>query len=167
MRRLASCGLALAATISATASAQESLCNPCVDPGRIRRDDFQQTNSTVTITAEDMRNLGVTSVAEMVAQLPSAGSRVPPISLGDRNAFPVGFAPALVAAANHVRSLEYDPGEFNARYSCPDSICTVDIFPVGLENATPANTAGCEPRFCATMTYSLEEGRVLGVSGWQ
>ena len=167
MRRFPSCGFALALILSAVASAQESLCNPCVDPARIRRDDFQQTNSTVTITAEDMRNLGVTSVAEMVAQLPSAGSRVPPISLGDRNAFPVGFAPALVAAANHVRALEYDPGEFNARYSCPDSICTVDIFPVALENANPANVAGCELRYCGTMTYSLEEGRVLEISRWR
>jgi len=38
---------------------------------RIRRDDFTTTNATVTVTAEDMRNLGVTSVAEMVAQLPA------------------------------------------------------------------------------------------------
>lgn len=53
--------------------AQESLCNPCVDPpvNRIRRSDFAPPGSTVTVTAEDMRNLGVTSVAEMIAQLPS------------------------------------------------------------------------------------------------
>ena len=43
---------------------------------RIRRDDFTSTNSTVTVTAEDMKNLGVTSVAEMIEQLPEnvAGS---------------------------------------------------------------------------------------------
>ena len=35
---------------------------------RIRRDDFTSTNATVTVTAEDMRNLGITSVAEMVSQ---------------------------------------------------------------------------------------------------
>ena len=38
---------------------------------RIRRDDFSSTNATVVVTAEDMRNLGVISVAEMVNQLPS------------------------------------------------------------------------------------------------
>ncbi len=37
---------------------------------RIRRDDFTSTNATVTVTGEDMRNVGITSVAETVNQLP-------------------------------------------------------------------------------------------------
>ena len=45
---------------------------------RIRRDDFTSTNATVTVTAEDMRNLGVTSVAEMVSQLPSNVADITP-----------------------------------------------------------------------------------------
>ena len=42
---------------------------------RIRRDDFTSTNATVTVTAEDMRNMGVTSVAEMANQLPENFAR--------------------------------------------------------------------------------------------
>ena len=162
-------GLALAATLCAAASAQESLCNPCVDApvNRIRRDDFQRTNATVTVTAEDMRNLGVTSVADMVAQLPSDVPRMAPVSLGDRDGFPVGFVAVLTAAADHVQALEHEPAEFNARYSCPDSICTVDIYPIVLVDANPQNAAGCDLQYCATMTYSLEEGRVLEISGWR
>ena len=45
---------------------------------RIRRDDFTSTNATVTVTAEDMRNLGITSVAEMVSQLPSNVADITP-----------------------------------------------------------------------------------------
>jgi outer membrane receptor protein involved in Fe transport len=45
---------------------------------RIRRNDYTATNATVTVTAEDMRNLGVTSVAEMVSQLPSNVADITP-----------------------------------------------------------------------------------------
>jgi outer membrane receptor protein involved in Fe transport len=38
---------------------------------RIRRDDYTAVNSTTVITADEMRDLGVTSVAEMISQLPS------------------------------------------------------------------------------------------------
>jgi len=56
--------------------AQQSLCNPCVDPPSTRRPrpDFITTDSTVTVTAEDMRNLGVITVADLVAQLPAAAA---------------------------------------------------------------------------------------------
>jgi len=38
---------------------------------RMRRDDFTSTNASVTVTDEDMRRLGATSVANMVNQLPA------------------------------------------------------------------------------------------------
>jgi hypothetical protein len=54
--------------------AQESLCNPCVDPPSTRppRPDLRRTGSTVTVTAEDMRQLGIIRVADLIAQLPAA-----------------------------------------------------------------------------------------------
>jgi outer membrane receptor protein involved in Fe transport len=42
-----------------------------VTGSRIRRDDYSAVNATVVVTAEDMINLGLTSAAEMIAQLPS------------------------------------------------------------------------------------------------
>ena len=56
---------------------------------RIRRDDFTATNATVVVTAEDMRNLGVTSVADMVNQLPANVASVTPETSGD-TAFGLG-----------------------------------------------------------------------------
>jgi hypothetical protein len=88
--------------IAAPAVSQESLCNPCVDPpvNGIRRPDFMQTNSTVIITAEDMRNLGVTSVAEMVQQLPSAAAESAPALLAAAlTVMPAGTVRAEVEAA--------------------------------------------------------------------
>ena len=38
---------------------------------RLRRDDFTSPSATMVVTAEDMRNLGVGSVAEMLEQLPA------------------------------------------------------------------------------------------------
>ena len=121
--------LALAIVPFLAASAQESLCNPCVDVpvNLIRRDDFTdptRTNETVIIRAEDMRNLGIISVSDMIMQLRNgvAAAESPyhrPISLGDANAFPVQFAAVFSAAADHLQSLEHMPGEFNARISVP------------------------------------------------
>src|SRR5262245_42027132 len=115
--------LALAIVPFLAVSAQESLCNPCVDPpvNGIRRDDFTdptRTNETVIISAEDMRNLGINSVSDMIMQLPTRVAESPydrPISLGDASAFPVQFASVFAAAAGHLQSLEYLPGEFNAQ----------------------------------------------------
>jgi hypothetical protein len=62
---------AIAASTPALAQEQESLCNPCVDApiNRINRGGFQPlTPGTTVITAEQMRSLGVVSVADMVRQ---------------------------------------------------------------------------------------------------
>ena len=50
----------------------ELLCEQCPfdAPVRIRRDDYSATVSTVVITAEDMRALGVITVADIIEQLP-------------------------------------------------------------------------------------------------
>jgi len=45
---------------------------------RIRRDDFNATNATSVVTADDMRTLGVISVADMVNQLPNNIASVSP-----------------------------------------------------------------------------------------
>lgn len=45
---------------------------------RIRRDDFTSPNAMITVTADDMRNLGVISVADMINQLPSNVADITP-----------------------------------------------------------------------------------------
>jgi Ca-activated chloride channel family protein len=45
-----------------------------VSGNRIRRDDFSAPNSTTVVTAADLRNLGVSSVADMVNQVPASAS---------------------------------------------------------------------------------------------
>lgn len=45
---------------------------------RIRRDDFSAPNATTVVTADDMRTLGVTSVADMINQLPANVGSVTP-----------------------------------------------------------------------------------------
>jgi len=175
MRRLCLTSVALTTLLAVVASAQESLCNPCVDPpvNRINRPGFNSTDSTVIVTAEDMRNLGVISVAEMVAQLPSNVPESPlafsaPISLGDPDAFPPRFVSAFTAAAQHVQALEYDANEFNARIdACPESICSVDVYPVELGDANAPDVRGCPLKYCATLRYSLEESRILEVQAWR
>ena len=66
---------------------------------RIRRDDFTSTNATIVITAEDMRNLGVTSVAEMVNQLPSNVASQTPETRTDSN-FNMGASIANLRGLN-------------------------------------------------------------------
>jgi outer membrane receptor protein involved in Fe transport len=66
---------------------------------RIRRDDFTSTNATVVITAEDMRNLGVTSVAEMINQLPSNVANITPETQTD-SAFNLGASIANLRGMN-------------------------------------------------------------------
>ena len=66
---------------------------------RIRRDDFTSTNATVVVTAEDMRNLGVTSVAEMVNQLPSNVASQTPETRTDSN-FNMGASIANLRGLN-------------------------------------------------------------------
>ena len=66
---------------------------------RIRRDDYTATNATIVVTAEDMRNLGVVSVAEMVNQLPSNVASTTPETSGD-SAFNLGASVANLRGLN-------------------------------------------------------------------
>jgi outer membrane receptor protein involved in Fe transport len=66
---------------------------------RIRRNDFTSTNATITVTAEDMRNLGVTSVAEMVNQLPSNVAEITP-ETGTDSTFNMGASVANLRGLN-------------------------------------------------------------------
>jgi len=58
-----------------------------VTGSRIRRDDYSATNATVVVTAEDMNDLGITSAAEMIAQLPSNVGTHTPETGTDNNYF--------------------------------------------------------------------------------
>jgi hypothetical protein len=172
MRRTVLSSLALTVEPFLAASAQESLSNPCVDPpvNRIRRDDvidINGTRSTIKVTAEDMRSLGFTSVAEMINQLPGQSAPTPydtPVSLGDAAAFPDRFAAAFAAAANHLQSLDYDPAGFNARLVvCPGGTCTLVVFPAELGDASASTVRECPVGYCATMVYSLSEERIVEI----
>jgi hypothetical protein len=155
------------------ASAQQSLCNPCVDPpaSQLRRNgwiDFSgpvRTNATVIVTAEDMRNLGVVSVAEMANQLPSnvpASLYDRSITLGDAAGFPEQLVSALGAAAGHLQSLELEPAEFNARLvTCVAGSCTLFIYPAELGDASAMIVGECPVGYCATMLYSLVQDRIV------
>jgi hypothetical protein len=84
---------------SATVSqAQGSLCNPCVDPPTIRR-DFSIADSTTVVTAEEMRSLGVVSVADMVKQLPNNIASVSPEATAD-SPFYLGASIATMRGLN-------------------------------------------------------------------
>ena len=45
---------------------------------RIRRDDFSAAQATTVVTADDMKNLGVVSVADMVNQMPNNIATISP-----------------------------------------------------------------------------------------
>lgn len=66
---------------------RERLCEQCpfdAPANGIRRDDFSSPNATVTVTADDMRNLGVVSVADMINQQSVEDKQDPvPASEGD------------------------------------------------------------------------------------
>jgi hypothetical protein len=152
------------------ASAQDSLCNPCVDPPRIRRDlsiEASGPNGTIIVTSEQMRNLGITSVAEMVSQLPGNATASPygrPVSLGSADAFPAQFAAVFAAAASHLQLLEYAPAEFNARLvTCPEGRCTLVVYPAEQGDGGATTIRECPDGYCATIIYSLSEDRIVEI----
>ena len=81
MRRSIPLMFAAAAMATVPAGAQESLCNPCVDPPIIRRpvqiEYAGPGERTRVITGAEMRALGVVSVADMVNQLRQAATAEP------------------------------------------------------------------------------------------
>ena len=63
---------ALVAFCGSSAALSQSICNPCVDPPiRIERPEFLSPGETRVITAAEMMELGVISVADMINQLPN------------------------------------------------------------------------------------------------
>lgn len=52
---------------------------------RIRRDDYTAANATTVVTGDDMRNLGVFSVADMIAQLPNNVAAITPETSANDN----------------------------------------------------------------------------------
>jgi hypothetical protein len=143
---------------------QESLCDPCVDGPEM----LQQTRQSIRspnvadagVTVDEMRRLGVTSVADLIAQSE-------PTNLGDLSAYPAQYAAPLNASRKHIEELDYDPGEFHARVECADSVCYVKVYPQELDSYEVPSVRGCPLKYCATLTYSLEQGRIVRTSGWR
>lgn len=67
---------------------------------RIRRDDFSAPNATAVVTADDMRNLGVISVADMINQMPSNVANLTPTSNTDLTSFNLGASIANLRGLN-------------------------------------------------------------------
>jgi hypothetical protein len=168
--------------LSVAASAQESLCSPCVDvPVNIPLDDIQRINSRVPVTHGDVPGFGImTAPAPTRVLVPTSQSAVMrlrlgnsapvrmPVSLGDPGSYPTLFASVFNAAADYLRSRDYDPATFFARLLlCPDQICTLDIYPAVLAYANVQVVRACPAGYCATMTYSLPENRVLEIREWR
>jgi len=117
---------------------------------RIRRDDFNAVNATVVVTAEDMRNLGVTSVAEMVNQLPANVASVTPETSGD-TAFGLG------ASIVNLRGLNTNYGTRtlvlvdSSRFVASNSNGTVDMnmIPTALVGRIETVTGGASATYGA------------------
>lgn len=71
-----------------------------VTGSRIRRDDFSSPTPTTVVTADDMRNLGVISVADMINQMPSNVANLTPTSNTDLTSFNLGASIANLRGMN-------------------------------------------------------------------
>jgi hypothetical protein len=68
-------------SLTSAVGAQQSLCNPCVDPplnrpltapgGLQLQRNYGNPNPTTIVTSEDLRRIGIVSVADMIEQLPN------------------------------------------------------------------------------------------------
>src|SRR5690606_33468136 len=67
---------------------------------RIRRDDFSAPNATAVVTADDMRNLGIISVADMINQMPSNVANLTPTSNTDLTSYNLGASIANLRGLN-------------------------------------------------------------------
>ena len=106
------------------------------------------------------------SVADMVNQLRGVNSSPygRPISLGSADAFPAEFAAAFAAVASHLRLLDYEPGDFNARLvMCPEGRCILVVFPAELGDAGATTVWECPDGYCARIIYSIPEDRILEI----
>lgn len=66
---------------------------------RIRRDDFSTPNATTVVTGDDMRSLGVVSVADMINQLPNNVAAITPEASANDN-FNMGASIANLRGLN-------------------------------------------------------------------
>jgi hypothetical protein len=92
----------------------ELLCEQCPwdAPVRIRRGDFTPSNATTVVTADDMRNLGVISAADMINQLPpETGARSDEVS-GSEIGAPFNLG-ASIEALRLLRNESTDQAESN------------------------------------------------------
>jgi uncharacterized protein YndB with AHSA1/START domain len=60
--------------------AQDSLCNPCVDPRMRPGSGYPSVTPGRNVTAEELRSLGLVRAADMLAQLPNAAPRAESLS---------------------------------------------------------------------------------------
>lgn len=101
----------VAALLSAGPALAQSLCNPCVDPPTngttIRSPGSSPTN---VITAQEMQELGVVSVADMINQLPAGVADIRPDSTAGNG-----------EAGDDVTSTDAAPEEVSAESSASDS----------------------------------------------
>jgi hypothetical protein len=169
MHRSAALSVVSALVTSLAATAQESQCNPCADPpsrddciiyDAPRNGDFTCAGATVVVTAEDMRRLGITTAADLSNQLTFLSAT----PLGNPERFPPQFAPVFEEATTLLQNLGYDPRKFSARLvMCPDGNCTLVIYPAEFGVASVETVRECPAGYCATLTYSLPDRRVLAV----
>ena len=117
---------------------------------RIRRDDFTATNATVVVTAEDMRNLGVISVADMVNQLPANVASVSPETSGD-NAFNLGASVANLRGLNTAQGSRTLVLVDSSRFIASNSNGTVDMnmIPTALVGRIETVTGGASATYGA------------------
>jgi outer membrane receptor protein involved in Fe transport len=117
---------------------------------RIRRDDFTATNATVVVTAEDMRNLGVTSVAEMVNQLPANVASTTPETSGD-SAFNLGASVANLRGLNTANGSRTLVLVDSSRFVASNSNGTVDMnmIPTALVGRIETVTGGASATYGA------------------
>src|SRR5690606_20468371 len=70
MWRLSTSIAAVAVIVSPLGVAQESLCEPCVDPPMPRRHDSSNPSEVSVITTESMNELGVRSIEAILNSYP-------------------------------------------------------------------------------------------------
>ena len=165
---------ALTMLLGVAASAQDSLCSPCVDvPVDIPLEDSQRINSAVPITGgEVFERVTAPMPPEATSQvmqlrMANPGPFTITAKLGEPNSFPTAFASVFEAAVTHLQSRGYDAARFNARLIvCPEGTCRLDIFPAELGVVNAMTVRECLIGYCATMIYSKPEGRVLEIRDW-
>ncbi|HEX6993786.1 MAG TPA: TonB-dependent receptor plug domain-containing protein [Gammaproteobacteria bacterium] len=94
-----SLGVAYAQNDEDDEARDENLEELIVTGTRIRRDEFTSPNAMSVISGDDMRDLGITSVADMIAQMPNNVASVTPETMGD-SAFFVGSTFANLRGLN-------------------------------------------------------------------